>query len=147
MCKHVLNAQVSIRAPCCKKWFDCAECHNERTDHELKKQPEMVLGCKKCRKVFRITVDDFEETDEYCPGCDNHYYIAAKTPEQRGQVVLGFEGSMDMIQDERAAPHTPSLHRDHRLESGTGAAPSASAVPPPASASSAQMHTTFQLST
>ena len=22
---HILNAQVSIRAPCCKRWFDCAE--------------------------------------------------------------------------------------------------------------------------
>jgi len=24
---------------------------------------------------------DFEETDEYCPYCDNHYYIEAETPE------------------------------------------------------------------
>lgn len=22
MCKHILNAQVAIRSPCCQKWFD-----------------------------------------------------------------------------------------------------------------------------
>ena len=54
MCKHILNAQVSIRAPCCKRWFDCPECHEEKTDgHELEKTMEMVFACKKCRKVFR----------------------------------------------------------------------------------------------
>lgn len=64
--KHVLNAQVSIRAPCCesnclplghtnyrfrnlillslpgRKWFDCAECHREQETHPLKKTTEMV---------------------------------------------------------------------------------------------------------
>lgn len=40
MCKHILNAQVSVRAPCCKMWFDCPECHAEywegkEGDHEL----------------------------------------------------------------------------------------------------------------
>ena len=29
-------------------------------------------------------MQDFEETDEYCPYCDNHYYIEAETPEQKG---------------------------------------------------------------
>ena len=33
--KHILNAQVSIRAPCCKGWFDCPECHAESQTHEL----------------------------------------------------------------------------------------------------------------
>jgi len=37
----------------------------------------MVFACKKCKKVFRKNLKDFEETDEYCPGCDNHYYIKA----------------------------------------------------------------------
>ncbi|KAI8599845.1 hypothetical protein EDD21DRAFT_286548, partial [Dissophora ornata] len=53
MCKHVLNVQASIRAPCCKLWYDCAECHAEASDHSLKKTTEMVFGCKKCKKVFR----------------------------------------------------------------------------------------------
>ncbi|KAI8049570.1 hypothetical protein BDF22DRAFT_699388, partial [Syncephalis plumigaleata] len=72
MCKHILNAQVSIRSPCCKRWFDCPQCHAESTDHELRKTIEMVFACKKCRKVFRKDLRDYEEVDEYCPHCDNH---------------------------------------------------------------------------
>ena len=56
MCKHILNAQVQIRAACCKKWFDCPECHAESEDHEIMKNPEIILGCKKCKKVFRKDV-------------------------------------------------------------------------------------------
>ncbi|GIQ87006.1 hypothetical protein KIPB_008962, partial [Kipferlia bialata] len=29
MCKHILNVQVAIYAKCCKRWFDCAQCHAE----------------------------------------------------------------------------------------------------------------------
>mgnify|MGYP005992825637 CR=1 FL=1 len=75
MCKHIQNAQVSIRAPCCKKWFDCTKCHAESTSHELAKRFELVFGCKKCKKVFRKDLRDFEEQDEYCPHCDNHFYV------------------------------------------------------------------------
>lgn len=45
--------KVAIRAPCCKKWFDCAECHAAVSDHPLRKTDEMVFACKKCKKVFR----------------------------------------------------------------------------------------------
>ncbi|ORX64164.1 hypothetical protein BCR32DRAFT_298183 [Anaeromyces robustus] len=88
MCKHILNAQVSIRAPCCKKWFDCAECHNEQEKHPLRKTNEMVFACKKCKKCFRKDMLVYEEADEYCPHCDNHYVIEAKTP----QMAIGVEG-------------------------------------------------------
>ena len=71
--KHVLNAQVSIRAPCCKQWFDCAECHAESQSHMLAKSTEMTFICKKCKKAFRKDVADFDESDEYCPHCDNHF--------------------------------------------------------------------------
>jgi hypothetical protein len=27
----------------------------------------MVMMCKKCKKAFRKVVDEFEESDEYCP--------------------------------------------------------------------------------
>ncbi|PLW06769.1 hypothetical protein PCANC_12543 [Puccinia coronata f. sp. avenae] len=89
MCKHILNAQVSIRAQCCRKWFDCAECHVEQQpDHKLFKSSEMVMMCKKCKKAFRKVVDEFEESDEYCPHCDNHYILEAKTPKP----MIGIEG-------------------------------------------------------
>ncbi|KAI9291247.1 hypothetical protein K502DRAFT_297230 [Neoconidiobolus thromboides FSU 785] len=79
MCKHILNVQVSIRAPCCKQWFDCSDCHKELTDHKLKRQQELVFGCKKCKKVFRKNTNDFDQADEYCPHCDNHYVLPAQT--------------------------------------------------------------------
>jgi uncharacterized CHY-type Zn-finger protein len=53
MCKHILNAQVAVRAPCCRKWFECPECHAEASDHPLLKTTELVFACKKCKKVFR----------------------------------------------------------------------------------------------
>lgn len=116
MCKHVLNAQVSIRAPCCKKWFDCAQCHFEAADHELKKQTEMILACKKCRKVFRIDTSDFdEESDGFCKGCDNRFYLVAETPEEKGGIMIGFEGSIDMIRDQRAPARMSTLHDDPNM--------------------------------
>ena len=41
----------------------------------------MVFSCKKCKKCFRKDMTQFEEPDEYCPHCDNHYVIEAVTPE------------------------------------------------------------------
>ncbi|KAI0031974.1 hypothetical protein K488DRAFT_78751 [Vararia minispora EC-137] len=79
--KHILNAQVSIRAPCCKQWYDCAECHAEAQDHALAKTLEMTFICKKCKKAFRKDMGVYDESDEYCPHCDNHYVIDAKTPQ------------------------------------------------------------------
>ena len=38
----VTRMQVSIRAPCCGKWFDCAKCHEEQCDHELKRSNTLV---------------------------------------------------------------------------------------------------------
>ncbi|RDB25249.1 Uncharacterized protein C3B9.05 [Hypsizygus marmoreus] len=88
MCKHILNAQVSIRSPCCKLWFDCSECHAESQSHPLAKTLEMAFMCKKCKKAFRKDMTVYEESDEYCPHCDNHYVLEAKTP----QAVVGVEG-------------------------------------------------------
>jgi len=107
MCKHILNAQVSIRAPCCKEWFDCAECHAERQDHRLKKTTEMAFACKKCKKAFRKDMSNYDESDEYCPHCDNHYVIEAKTP----QAVVGVEGEdarvdARMLKDDRTRQDT-----------------------------------------
>ncbi|AAW47068.1 hypothetical protein CNBN0510 [Cryptococcus deneoformans B-3501A] len=88
MCKHILNAQVAIRAPCCKKFFDCPQCHAETQDHPLRKTMEMAFLCKKCKKAFRKDMTEYEEADEYCPHCDNQYIIEAKEP----QAMVGVEG-------------------------------------------------------
>ncbi|TID22801.1 HOT13-Zinc-binding mitochondrial intermembrane space protein [Venturia nashicola] len=102
MCKHVLNAQVAIRSACCRKWFDCAECHQESADHELLKRDEMIFACKKCKKCFRKDANEFEDADEYCPHCDNHFVIDAVTPKARLEVE-GEDVRIDarMIKDER----------------------------------------------
>ncbi|KAH7354223.1 CHY zinc finger-domain-containing protein [Plectosphaerella cucumerina] len=105
MCKHILNAQVSIRSPCCKKWFDCAECHQEQESHPLLQSVEMTFICKKCRKAFRKDAQEFEEADEFCPHCDNHFVIEAKTP-QAGLSIEGEDARVDnrMLKDERVRP-------------------------------------------
>ncbi|KXS96731.1 hypothetical protein AC578_9021 [Pseudocercospora eumusae] len=102
MCKHILNAQVSIRSPCCKQWFDCAECHAETQTHQLKQTMEMTFACKKCKKCFRKDMTEYEDSDEYCPHCDNHYVIEAKEPKARLEVE-GEDVRKDarMLRDER----------------------------------------------
>ncbi|PMD21701.1 hypothetical protein NA56DRAFT_670773 [Hyaloscypha hepaticicola] len=104
MCKHILNAQVSIRSPCCRKWFDCAECHAEQESHPLLQKTEMVpLFCPpKCKKAFRKDAEEFEESDEYCPHCDNHFVLEAVTPKPMLKVE-GEDARIDsrMLKDDR----------------------------------------------
>ena len=47
--------------------------------------------CKKCKKAFRKEIGDFEEADEYCPNCDNHFMPEAKTPETEGKLIIDFK--------------------------------------------------------
>ncbi|CAN8096417.1 unnamed protein product [Discula destructiva] len=102
MCKHILNVQVAIRSPCCKKWFDCSQCHAEQETHPLLQSFEMTFACKKCKKCFRKDAREFEDADEYCPHCDNHFVLEAKTPAPTLQVE-GEDVRKDarMIKDER----------------------------------------------
>ncbi|KAI0013961.1 zinc finger protein [Xylariaceae sp. FL0662B] len=102
MCKHILNAQVAIRSPCCRKWFDCAQCHYEQESHDLLQTFEMTFACKKCKKCFRKDAREFEDADEYCPHCDNHFVIEAVEPKP----ALAVEGedarvNNKMLKDDR----------------------------------------------
>ncbi|KAF8483986.1 hypothetical protein DFH94DRAFT_626161, partial [Russula ochroleuca] len=106
--KHILNAQVSIRAPCCKQWFDCPECHAETQTHSLARTTDMTFICKKCKKAFRKDMSVYEESDEYCPHCDNHYVIDAKTP----QAAIGIEGEDARID----ARQVVRLLKDQRMK-------------------------------
>lgn len=83
MCKHILNVQAAIRSQCCKKWYDCSECHDQVNDHKIKKTTDMIFACKKCKKVFRKDMLTFEEADEHCPFCDNKYVLDAVTKEDK----------------------------------------------------------------
>ncbi|CAO1624149.1 unnamed protein product [Sympodiomycopsis kandeliae] len=102
MCKHITNAQVSIRAPCCQRFFDCPECHSEVSDHQLRKTIEMTFVCKKCRRAFRKDLSRFEDADEYCPHCDNCYVIQAdvQTTGESGKVDKKVEKGLKKLEDE-----------------------------------------------
>lgn len=62
----------------------------------------MTFACKKCKKCFRKDAQEFEDSDEYCPNCDNHFVIDAKTP----KAALSVESedvrvNNKMLKDER----------------------------------------------
>jgi uncharacterized CHY-type Zn-finger protein len=96
---------VSLLAPCCKKWFDCALCHAEASDHALKQAAEMTMGCKKCKAVFRRPpIDQFEEADEFCPRCDTHLIVEAELPEAPRGVVLNVQASGECENSEKSRP-------------------------------------------
>ncbi|KAJ4145311.1 hypothetical protein LMH87_004166 [Akanthomyces muscarius] len=103
MCKHILNAQVAIRSPCCRKWFDCAECHAEQEQHPLLQSHDMTFACKKCKKCFRKDTQEFEDSDEYCPHCDNHFVIEAKIAKP-ALTIEGDDTRMNnkLLKDDRA---------------------------------------------
>ena len=65
----------------------------------------MVFACKKCKKCFRKDVQEFEEADEYCPHCDNHFVLEAKTPAPALRVE-GEDARVDsrMLRDDRVKP-------------------------------------------
>lgn len=78
MCQHFPDAQVTIRTACCRKFYDCPQCHLEAETHPLKRTIEMTLICKKCRKAFRKNLADWDtETDSFCPNCDNEFVLAS----------------------------------------------------------------------
>ncbi|OXV10481.1 hypothetical protein Egran_01753 [Elaphomyces granulatus] len=87
-----------------RKWFDCAECHREHENHPLQQSCELVgtFACKKCKKCFRKDAAEFDESDEYCPHCDNHFIIEAVTPKPALQIE-GEDARVDsrMLKDER----------------------------------------------
>ncbi|EJD07085.1 uncharacterized protein FOMMEDRAFT_118187 [Fomitiporia mediterranea MF3/22] len=116
MCKHILNAQVSIRAPCCRQWYDCAECHAEAQTHKLVKTTEMVFMCKNCRKAFRKNITEYEESDEFCPHCDNHYVIEAKMPQAALAVEMD-DARRDprMLKDDRVPAKERQLPTEDEL--------------------------------
>lgn len=62
----------------------------------------MIFACKKCKKCFRKDAQEFEEADEFCPHCDNHFVIDALTP-KAAISVEGGDARVDnrMLKDDR----------------------------------------------
>ena len=61
-----------------------------------------TFACKKCKKAFRKDAEEFEESDEYCPHCDNHFVLEAVTPKPMLKVE-GEDARIDsrMLKDDR----------------------------------------------
>lgn len=49
------------------------------SDHRLGRTTEMQFVCKQCKRAFRKDLAQFEPEDEFCPHCDNHFVVQAKT--------------------------------------------------------------------
>lgn len=109
------------------KLTQCPQCHDEQESHPLAKTTELAFLCKKCRRAFRKDMAVYEPEDEYCPHCDNHYVIEAKTPQLMLQVE-GEDGRVDpryvradlcsMIRDERVKERAPSTQDGAKIDHG-----------------------------
>lgn len=81
MCRHIINAQVSIFWG--DKWFDCHECyaeHEGRCPDLSKLSRRVALACKSCRQLFHKDFGVFGKVDETCPHCGVRFVIPAMTP-------------------------------------------------------------------
>lgn len=49
----------------------------------------------------------WEEADEFCPHCDNHFYIEAQTPEKKngGMQTINIEAKSGDVLDARTKEH------------------------------------------
>ena len=88
MCQHIVNAQISLQCQAGKGkglWFDCSQCHVEKYPEEVFDPMQhgtniINYSCKKCKHFFQKDMSSFEEADEYCPYCDNHFVLDAELP-------------------------------------------------------------------
>ena len=83
MCRHIINAQVSISFVE-NKFYDCLECFAEQEGEEVdlsKVGVVVAMACKKCRQVFEKDLRSFRlPQEEECPHCGNRYVLPAMTP-------------------------------------------------------------------
>ena len=70
-------------SPCCNKWYECAECHDEREDHIFRFEPTLRFTCKGCRKCFVRDFKLFSERDKACDFCKAVWCKPAETPESK----------------------------------------------------------------
>ncbi|CAN0101484.1 unnamed protein product, partial [Phaeothamnion confervicola] len=84
MCKHILNARVKIRSPCCNEFYECSECHDEAERHVQAPPADITtFSCNCCSGIFFVTLSTFDERDKRCPHCKILFVLPAETPEGR----------------------------------------------------------------
>mmetsp|Transcript_25424 Transcript_25424/g.24317 ORF Transcript_25424/g.24317 Transcript_25424/m.24317 type:complete len:118 (+) Transcript_25424:3062-3415(+) len=102
MCKHILNAQVYINSPCCNKWFECSECHDEVVKSHLFKFNKILrLTCKNCKGCFTRDLQIFSTKDKKCDYCGNVWCLPGITPEKKAydECNSSLESSMSDLID------------------------------------------------
>uniref|UniRef100_A0A7S2RW92 Uncharacterized protein n=1 Tax=Rhizochromulina marina TaxID=1034831 RepID=A0A7S2RW92_9STRA len=83
MCRHVLNAQVSIKFPN-GRWYECPECYYEIEGEYAALEdwgPIRTFACLKCRQAFTKDMRLFHQIDRACPHCSNVFVLPAETNE------------------------------------------------------------------
>ncbi|KAJ8608089.1 hypothetical protein CTAYLR_009633 [Chrysophaeum taylorii] len=134
MCRHIINAQVSIFWG--DKWYDCHECYAEHEGRcpDLSQLPKKLsMACKKCRQLFHKDMQIFTERDESCPHCGNLYVIPGMTPKscflaeatQMIDAALSESLATPLEMDLELDP----LSYDHLIEGRGGGYPSSSPYP------------------
>ena len=74
--------QVYICSPCCGKWYECAECHDENVLlHHFKTATKLRLTCKVCKNCFNRDLQIFSQRDKHCDFCGNLWVLPGVTPE------------------------------------------------------------------
>ena len=110
MCKHIINATVSLRSPCCLKWFACSECHDTYMDHPVGRDTVILFACLACNKSFRKDLAIFGDRDELCPHCEERYVLPAVTPELMLLEEMGdyLSQTIDLVTDPQKTIKTAS---------------------------------------
>jgi uncharacterized CHY-type Zn-finger protein len=83
MCRHVLNAAVSLQFGCCGRWYECGECHDEAEKHEAKLAAVVAFTCLQCKGVFQKDLRVFDSSDKACPHCGNVFDVQAATTDSQ----------------------------------------------------------------
>eukprot|EP00904_Undaria_pinnatifida_P000829 jgi/Undpi1/10747/HiC_scaffold_29.g13195.m1 len=81
---HAISSEVvSIQTPCCKRWYECPECHDERENHPQLVKTIVAFACKTCRKIFNKDLSIYGPEDNTCPHCETVFVLPAVTPEAK----------------------------------------------------------------
>ncbi|RMX37266.1 hypothetical protein pdam_00024270, partial [Pocillopora damicornis] len=68
---QILQTNMTRTAPCCKKYYNCRLCHNDKESHELDRKTVEAIKCLQCdssQEICRL-FDDTEKGQFHCSGC------------------------------------------------------------------------------
>ena len=72
-----------MQSPCCARWVECSECHDETSNHLFQHSSKIKFMCKNCKKCFFRDFKLFSASDKLCNYCRICWVIPAETPESK----------------------------------------------------------------